>query len=74
MDDDFDDIYDFDVVLERFRKFKRQRRFKFVDDRTFCLHDDTGVQNCEYYVNQCNYGVDSHKGKQHSHQYNIKKR
>ena len=70
--EEIDDL-DFEQILMRFRKH-RKRRYKFIDHGVYNVHDDIGVQDREYYVNKCSYGVDSHKGKQHSSQYNIKKR
>ena len=72
----FDDEDDFDIeeIRRSFRKrgaFKRRRK---LDGHYYHLHEDEGVNESSYFVEQTNYLVDGSRISVHKHQLSIKRK
>lgn len=74
MFDEDDDEFDMEEIIRSFKKRGAFRRRRKLDGHYYHLHEDGGVNDSTYFVEQTHYLVDGNRISLHKHQLNIKKR
>lgn len=73
-DDYEDDEFDIEEIIRSFKKRGAFRRRRRLDGHCYRLHEDGGVNDSTYFVEQTNYLVDGSRISVHKHQLSIKRK